>query len=80
MIDCLTCLYLVSDRSFCIVSCCIFTRQNQLHLQVCLCNLVRTVVEGKAVVSPVIEVLSTADDGTLSFLIKVRVNYENEYE
>ncbi|PVD21213.1 hypothetical protein C0Q70_19382 [Pomacea canaliculata] len=45
--------------------------QSQLHIQVCLCNIVRTVLEGKAVVTPVVEALSSADEEILSFLVQI---------
>lgn len=48
-----------------------YARQSQLHIQVCLCNIVRTVLEGKAVVTPVVEALSSADEEILSFLVQV---------
>ena len=51
--------------------CVVVFSQHQLHIQVCLCNLVRTVVEGKAVVSPILEALSSADAEIQSFLVQV---------
>ncbi|KAK7115409.1 integrator complex subunit 8-like [Littorina saxatilis] len=46
---------------------------HQLHIQVCLCNLVRTVVEGKAVVSPILEALSSANEEIHSFLVQILI-------
>nr|KAG5712950.1 hypothetical protein BaRGS_021744 [Batillaria attramentaria] len=45
--------------------------QSQLHIQVCLCNLVRTVVEGKAVVTPIVDALGSADEDIHLFLVKI---------
>ena len=47
-------------------------RMSTVHINVYLCNVVRTVVEGKALVSPILETLKTADSYVLTFLIDVR--------
>ena len=47
-------------------------RMSDIHVNVYLCNVVRTVVEGKALVSPILETLKTADSYILTFLIDVR--------
>lgn len=45
-----------------------------IHVNVYLCNVVRTVLEGKALVSPILDTLKTADTYILSFLIDLLSN------
>ncbi|KAL8569201.1 hypothetical protein ACOMHN_051881 [Nucella lapillus] len=47
--------------------------QHEMHIQVTLCNVVRTVVEGKAVVTPILGALSNADEDVHAFLVKAVV-------
>ncbi|XP_005107242.1 integrator complex subunit 8 [Aplysia californica] len=49
-------------------------QMSTLHVNVYLCNVVRTVVEGKALVSPILETLKNADSYILTFLIELLSN------
>ncbi|XP_076470196.1 integrator complex subunit 8-like isoform X2 [Babylonia areolata] len=45
--------------------------QHELHIQVTLCNVVRTVVEGQAVVTPILGALSNANKDVHDFLVQI---------
>ncbi|KAK6184710.1 hypothetical protein SNE40_007123 [Patella caerulea] len=44
---------------------------NELFSQVCICNVVRGVLEGKALVSPIVEALEAANQILVQFLVQV---------
>jgi len=47
---------------------------SDIHVNVYLCNVVRTVIEGKALVSPILDTLKTADSYILTFLVELLTN------
>ena len=49
----------------------LLARMTDIHVNVYLCNVVRTVIEGKALVSPILDTLKTADSYILTFLVDV---------
>ena len=50
---------------------CAMCRNEQLHVQVCLCNLVRVAMDGQTVVNPMFEALDVADGDIFTFFFEV---------
>lgn len=48
-------------------------RYSEIYMQVSVCNVIRSVMEGKALVSLLADIVEDAEQSTVDFLIMVRI-------
>ena len=48
-----------------------FRSLSRVHTEIVICNVVRAVLDGKALVSPILDILERSDINMVMFLVKV---------
>ena len=54
-----------------------YPRYSEIYMQVSVCNVIRSVMEGKALVSLLADIVEDADQSTVDFLIMVIIEFSS---